>query len=62
MDIYMQYYDFIIDSLSETLVMYVPVLPGKWRLPQIVWRITIILFFWQRHICLSLKWIRLDLV
>lgn len=47
MDIYMQYYDFIIDSLSKILIMYVPGLPGKCRLPQIVWRIAIILFFWQ---------------
>lgn len=61
MDIYMQYYDFIIDSLSKILIMYVPGLPGKCRLPQIVWRIAIILFFWQKHICLSPRWIRLNL-
>lgn len=61
MDIYMQYYDFIIDSLSKNPYMYVPGLPGKCRLPQIVWRITIILFFWQKHICLNPRWIRLNL-
>lgn len=47
MDIYMQYYDFIIDSLSKNPSYVCTRTAGKCRLPQIVWRITIILFFWQ---------------
>ena len=64
MDIYMQYYDFynLISLSKKILVMYVPGLPGKCRLPQIVWRIAIILFFLAKSIyVLSPRWIRLNL-
>ena len=49
MDIYMQYYDFIIDSLSKNPSYVCTDCQAKCRLPQIVWRITIILFFWQKQ-------------